>query len=236
MSSVAIVTFSTLLKGSHPYRYVLGEERLRQSLINVGFAGSYFSFKDYKSIDSPSHSEIPYAFKPYAIKKVKDLGYDIVIWIDSAVYPTKKFDHFVKHIEENGHAFFDNIGFAIRDHTSDKCLEYFNMTDEESWKHPMIMACLMGFNFNNETTCKIFKEYYEAANEQAYGGDWINNDLQVSTNPKVKGHRHDQSVMSIILAKKGIKPIHPNSTFFAYYGNPGHEPHAETVCFLSQGF
>ena len=228
---VAVVTFANDVS-----RYEAGEQRLKKSLIEVGYTGDYFHFKNFQSINSPTQHQVPYAFKPYSIKKVKDMGYDIVIWIDSAVYPTKNFDHFIKHIEVTGHAFFDNIGFVIRDHTSDNCLEYFHMSDEESWKHPMIMACLMGFDFRHKITNEIFDDYYVAANEKAYGGDWVNNDLQVSKNSKVRGHRHDQSAMSIILAKRGIKPLHPNSTFFAYYGNPGHEPHADTLCFLSKGF
>ena len=228
---VAVVTFANDVS-----RYEAGEQRLKKSLIEVGYTGDYFHFKNFQSINSPTQHQVPYAFKPYSIKKVKDMGYDIVIWIDSAVYPTKNFDHFIKHIEDTGYAFFDNIGFVIRDHTSDNCLEYFNMSDEESWKHPMIMACLMGFDFRHKITNEIFDDYYVAANEKAYGGDWVNNDLQVSKNSKVRGHRHDQSAMSIILAKRGIKPLHPNSTFFAYYGNPGHEPHADTLCFLSKGF
>lgn len=234
---VAIVTFAnTLPRGHNPYRYIMGEKRLQETIKEVGYKGDYFVFRNFEDIDSPKQDDVPYAFKPYAIKRIKDLGYNIVIWIDSAIYPIKNFNHFIEYIKTNGYIFFDNIGYTIRDHTSDNCLTYFGMSDEESWKHPMIMACLMGFNFDNKITCEIFDEYYNAANKIAYGGDWINNDLQVSKNPNVKGHRHDQSAMSIILAKKGIKPIHPHSTFFAYYGNPGHMPHADTLCFLSAGF
>ena len=115
---VAVVTFANDVS-----RYEAGEQRLKKSLIEVGYTGDYFHFKNFQSINSPTQHQVPYAFKPYSIKKVKDMGYDIVIWIDSAVYPTKNFDHFIKHIEVTGHAFFDNIGFVIRDHTSDNCLE-----------------------------------------------------------------------------------------------------------------
>ncbi len=73
----------------------------------------------------------------------------------------------------------------------------------------MIMACLMGFNFKNHLATKLFNEYFKAT--QTYGnyeGDWTNESNQVSKDNRVKGHRHDQSVMSIILAKEKIKPLH----------------------------
>ena len=80
----------------------------------------------------------------------------------------------------------------------------------------------MAFDFRTELANKIFDEYYKALHRFGnYEGDWSN-------------HRHDQSVMSIILAKKEIKPIHPHSTFFAYDDNPGHQPQAESVCFISK--
>ena len=46
----------------------------------------YFCFTDFSQVGSPSHIEHPYAFKPYSIKKVLDLGYTNILWADSPVY------------------------------------------------------------------------------------------------------------------------------------------------------
>jgi len=212
-------------------RYFNYAERLKDSLKGVDF---HLFTKE--NLQHPSHSEVPYSFKPYAINELKK-NYDIVIWADSCVYSIKSLDKFIDYISINGFAFFDNIGYTIGDYTSDECLNNLGMSRDESFKHPMIMACLMGFNFKNEKANKLFKEYFNATKiKGCYEGDWTNEANQVSQDNRVKGHRHDQSVMSIILAKEKIKPLHPHSTFFAYFGNPGHLPHAESVCLLSQGY
>jgi|688.fasta_scaffold424181_2 hypothetical protein len=212
-------------------RYFKYAERLRDGLTGVDF----YLFTE-NNLDHPNHSEVPYAFKPYAIDKLRK-EYDIVIWADSCVYAIKPIDKFIEYIKINGFAFFDNIGFRIGDYTSDECLNNLGMSRDESFNHPMIMACLMGFNFTNEKAVKLFDAYYQATKiKGCYEGDWSNQFNQVSQDNRVKGHRHDQSVMSVLLAKEKIKPLHPHSTFFAYYGNPGHLPHAQTVCLLSQGF
>jgi len=216
---VAIVTFYDSKE-----RYILAGNRQRKSLEEVGFPmEDYFQFRNYADIESPTHQEVPYAFKPKAIKKVREMGYDIVIWFDSAIYAVKDISEFINHVKEHGQAFFDNIGFTIASYTNDICLKKMRMSRKTAEKHPMIMACLMAFNFTDKKTCKMFDEFYNAAIPEIFGGDWTD-------------HRHDQSAMSIILAKNKVKPLHPNNTFFAYTNHPGHMPHADSLCFLSMGY
>jgi hypothetical protein len=232
-TNTAIVTFY-----DDKERYILAGNRQRESLESIGFPmENYFAFRNYGEFNSPSHNDIPYAFKPYAIQEMRKKGFETIIWMDSAVYAIKQLYEMLYYINLNGFIFFDNLGYTISDYTSDICMNNFDMSREEGFNHPMIMACLMGFNFKNQLSVKLFNEYYQAVNVYGnYEGDWNNNTNQVSKDNRVKGHRHDQSVMSLILAKHNIKPMHPHSTYFAYFGNPGHLPHAESVCLLSQGF
>lgn len=228
----AIVTFA-----NNEERYLKGVKRQEQSLKDIGFDGDYFCFKSFDEIWCPSHEDVPYAFKPYAIDKVRQIGYDIVLWMDSPVYATKDLTGIFKHIEANGYLFFDNIGFTVGDYTSDKCLDLFNITRDKAFKTQMIMACVMGFNFNKNTTISFFNKYKELADiEGYYEGDWKNDNKQVSKDERVKGHRHDQSVASILINQMGLNITHPHSTYFAYFNNPGHMPHAESVCLISHGY
>lgn len=232
-TNVAIVTFF-----DEKEKYKLAGKRQAESLQAINFTmENYFQFRNFEQINSPEHSEIPYAFKPHAINEIRKKGFEIVIWMDSPVYCIKSIDKFIEYININGFIFFDNLGYTIGDYTSDECLNNYSMNRDESFKHQMIMACLMGFNFKNEKATKLFDKYLSATRILGcYEGDWTNESNQVSQDNRVKGHRHDQSVMSILLAKEKIKPLHPHSTFFAYFGNPGHLPHAESVCLLSQGY
>jgi len=156
----------------------------------------YFHFSNFEQIDSPSHSDIPYAFKPYAIKKVKDMGYDIVLWADSPVYPVKKLENIFNILNDKKILLVDNVGWSIASYTNDNCLELLNFSREEAEKTKMVMACFMSFDFTNELTNKLFDEYYYHATTGAYNGEWSN-------------HRHDQSVISILAVKYGVELIHP---------------------------
>jgi hypothetical protein len=216
-------------------RYIMKQKRQEESLKSIGFDGDYFCFHSFDEIESKHHSEVPYQFKPKAIQKVREMGYDVVLWMDSPVYATKPLDNVFYHIINNGILLFDNIGFTIGDFTSDRCLNITNMTREESFMNPMVMACVMGFDFRNQLTNHIFDEYLRLSEvEGAFEGSWHNDRLQLSNDYRVRGHRHDQSVISILAVKYGIRLTHPNSTYFAYFNNAGHLPHANTVCLLSQ--
>jgi hypothetical protein len=179
----------------------------------------YFHFSNFEEINSPSHSEIPYAFKPYAIKKVKDLGYDIVLWADSPVYPVKKITAILNKLKTKGVLFVDNVGWSIASYTNDKCLELLQMDKKKADKSKMVMACFMAFDFRTELANKIFSEYYNHAISGAYNGEWSN-------------HRHDQSVISILAVRYKIRLTHPK-TIICYANEPTHT-WCEHSCLISK--
>lgn len=156
----------------------------------------YFHYSSFEDINSPTHEEHPYAFKPYAIKKVKDLGYSHILWADSPVYPLKKLENTLSILNKNKILLLDNVGWSIASYTNDKCLELLSISKTEAEENKMVMACFMAFDFSNETTNKIFDKYFYHATSGAYKGEWSN-------------HRHDQSVMSILAVKYNINLTHP---------------------------
>lgn len=216
--------------------YIKQMARLGISLSQTGFDGNFKAINDYGHIGAKLHSEVPYQFKPYAIQKAREEYGGLVLWCDSPVYAKKSIQPVFNYIKEHGFMFFDNIGYSVGDYTSDTCLAYFGVSREESFTIPMIMACVMGFDFANTKAGEMFDEYVKLAAEEAtYKGSWSNNNCEVSSDMRVKGHRHDQSVMSLILHKHGIKPIRAQDTFFAYETHRQVMSIAESVCLFSQG-
>lgn len=226
--------------------------RLEDSLRKVGFNDEFHRFKginDYEHINSPHHKNapgaVPYAFKAFSIKKAMEEGARYILWCDSVVYATKSITPVFDHIAREGYLFFDNIGFSIGDYTSDACLAEWNMTREEAFEKKMIMACVMGFDVEHPDAKQFLEQYILAAvDEVSYHhstpdtrkyGDWTNEHLQVSNDLRVKGHRHDQSVASIIIAKMGLKITRAQDTFFAYASHKGIVPISDTVCLWSEG-
>lgn len=214
-TSYAIVTFS------NNERYARQVEIQKESCKKYAPDIPYFHFTSFEEIGCKPHSEYPYAFKPYAIHKVREMGFNNILWLDSPVHFIKDSSNIFKHLKNNKIILFNNIGFSIASYTHDTCLNHFQMSRAEADKLPMVMACAMGFNFTDENIRNVFDTYLGYAHTNAYQGDW-------------KDHRHDQSVISCIAAKKQIKLLKPHQTFIAYDGNPGHMPHAESVCLISK--
>lgn len=214
----AVVSFAD--SGNHGV-YQSKLRRLETSL-KGNFDGDFLGFTDYKQIDSPTHKEIPYAFKPYAIQKAIDLGYESVLWADSPVHAIKSIQPVFEYIEEHGYLMFDNIGHPLGKWTNDKCLEYFDYTREECMDIKMIMACCMGFDFTNEGTKYIFGLYKELAKD-LYPGSW-------------EIHRHDQTVMSFLLEEYAMDIVTAHKTFFIYeaFRSVPQFKIADSVCLVSQ--
>lgn len=209
--------------------------RLEQSL-KGNFSGDFLGFTDYKEICSPTHSQIPYAFKPYSIQKAIDLGYELILWCDSPIYAKQSIEPVFDYIEEHGYVFFDNIGFSLGDYTNDRILNNFNITREQSWKIPMIMACCFGLNMvhidrYHVKAAKVFFDDYK--NVDLYPGEWDNDDLTESKDRRVKGNRHDQSVASAIIHKMGLNIIKGQDTYFTYESHRLVMEIADSVCLYS---
>lgn len=223
--------------------YAKAMMRLELSLKQIGFGGQYEVFKginDYAHIGSPFHKgspdAVPYAFKAYSIKKAIDEGARYVLWCDSVVYATKSIDPVFNHIKENGYLLLDNIGYSIGDYTSDACLEKWEMSRAEAFNSPMIMACVMGFDVQDKVANNFLKWYIDAAADGvSYMGDWTNQNLQVSNDLRVKGHRHDQSIASILAKQLGMTITNAQSTYFAYAEHKGKIPISPSVCLWSEG-
>jgi hypothetical protein len=220
----AVVSFAD---GVGSYRKKL--QRLEQSL-KGNFDGDFVGFTDYAQIGSPKHSEIPYAFKPYAINRAIEMGYELILWADSPIYAKQPIQPVFDHIEQHGYVFFDNIGYSLGDYTNDEILKHFNISRDQSFKIPMIMACCMGFNVTDWLQRSFLTEY---SNTKYYPGDWNNDDLTESMDLRVKGHRHDQSWVSALIFKYHKTILKGQDTFFAYESHRQVMPIADSVCLFS---
>lgn len=206
--------------GAGDYRQKM--KRLEDSL-KGNFDGDFLGFTSYEEIGCEPHKVIPYKFKPYAIKKAIDLGYDLVLWCDSPVVAIKNIQPVFDHIEKHGYAFFDNPGHSLGKWTNQKALDYFGMTREEAMNVKMIMASSMGFNVANAQTCLFLLQYKDLANE-LYPGSWTGPD----------SHRHDQTIASFLIDKMNLTILDGYKSFFIYKHFSQHFTISESVCLVSQ--
>ena len=208
--------------------YPKGAARLQASLRDVGYTGNIQCWINELPPNCRPHSVIPYHFKPMAFRWAVEHGYDIAIWMDSAVYAIRDIQPLIDIIESEGHLLFRN-GWTSGEWCCDDCLEPLGITREQSFTYPHIMACVMGFDLNNTTSLESLSKWLEVA-PKAFQGPWNNNDKTCSQDERVLGSRHDQTAMSIISTDLNMKWTDVNGII--EYGTTAT---SDTTMLLSQG-
>jgi hypothetical protein len=195
-------------------RYILGQQRLRQSLIDNNFNGDFFGYIGEGSVGSPSHLENPYAFKIYAIDKLRVMGYTKILWLDASVYAVKNVQPIFDWIEDKG-IFMEEAGHWAGSWTNDATLEYFGITREQAMKVPMYSAGVSGFDFEKHNSINHFNFWYESMKNGLFKGSWDN-------------HRHDMSCGTLVAHQLGLLRLYSKGGHFLSYIGEGYGTPSET--------
>ena len=195
-------------------------QRLKGLLRQVSPGIDVFVFSHESEFGSPLHRDNPYAFKVYAIEAVRDMGYEVVLWCDSILNPTRPLETIIPEVERVG-VYLAEDGWKTGMFANDKCLDYFGVTRDQAMEITAIWACFMGFDFKNPTTHEFLRRWKKACLEGAFAGRAFNHDGSESADPRCKGHRHDQSCAELISHQMGIPRslpvLHPEKDYAHRY-------------------
>jgi hypothetical protein len=207
-------------------QFQIGQDRLKESLMQNGYQGDVLLFNDYSQIGSKSHLEVPYQFKVYAIEKARQMGYDVVLYCDASIYAIKCVMPVMYYIIEKGNL-MEYCGFSAGQFSTDICLSKFGLTRDDAMNIQLHSAGFTGLNFQNETATKFFDKWLECAKEEiTFRGDWNNNQKQCSLDDRCLGHRHDQTTASIIAHHLEMERRNP---YFMQYQYDGVETKSDTI-------
>jgi hypothetical protein len=211
MNDCAIVSFAKRGRENYPSAF----PRLIASAKDAGYTGDFIvcapempesqihaGVINLPNLPIPSHTDVPYGFKPALVKIARDRGYKKVLWCDSTIFFVRKAEDIFETIAWKGLMLFDNPGCPEAVWTSDDCLAKMGCSPEEANKFNQAMACVMGFDFENPVAAKLFDEW------EAFGNDGVSfQGRSGSSRPEFKAHRHDQSVISYLAHRDGITKI-----------------------------
>jgi hypothetical protein len=194
--------------------YVLKQERLLDALLRDPChpCSSYF-WTNALPPGSPSHEAVPYGFKAYALEQAARLVPNdppTLMWMDSSIYLVKSLEPLWQSIESRGYWFSNNPPWNCGEWTCDSALEPLGITREEAFDIPQVIATCFGLDMRHEIAREFLKEYKRLADTPgAFQGPWTNENGQASKDPRVKGHRHDQTAASVIAYRLGMKLTEP---------------------------
>jgi len=194
-----------------------GQVRLLKSLDDVGFSDTCFAWRSHEELGCPSHQKIPYAFKPCAVEHANSMDYKLVLWCDASVWAIKSLQPVFDHLACHSHLFFNISGTNIGTWTSDACLHGFGLNRDLAISMPMLVGGCFGLNLTTLVAQEFLHQWLEKSKDGfSFPGAWDNKQQQVSQDPRCLGHRHDQSVASIIAHALGMEYTLGTDSYFSY--------------------
>jgi hypothetical protein len=184
MSSAATVVINVSTTA-----YAKGQERLEESIKrSCGDTVKLVFYRNVMPPGSPTHTENPYAFKPYAFIDAVKRGHTKIFWCDaSCVVIRGDLSPMFRH----GY-YLQNDGWKVSQWVNQSCLDYFGLTRAECEKITMFVAGCFTLDMSLEICQKFLAEWKKAADSGAFKGSW-------------KDHRHDMTCGSIIAHRLGMK-------------------------------
>lgn len=148
------------------------------------------------------HEDAPYAFKLEAIKEARALGFQQIIWLDAGAYLVAPLDNLWRRIQEDGYYLVDS-NQLLGDWISDTALKHFGYTRAQIWDSQLMLLGGMpyGFDFTNKQVCAFFDEWYACAKAGLF-----KEQTEKYKDPRVQGHRHDESIAAILANKHDMDP------------------------------
>lgn len=198
-----------------PGWYPLGQDRLAASLRGLGYRGDVLLWRDELPEGCPTHEEAPYAFKYWALEEARQAGYEVAVWCDSSCYFVAWPDALFGAARCRTVWAAALADYYVNEWTSDACLRGLSMTREEAKRVPMVAATCFGVHFGHVDGRELLRDMLAAARGGLFAGSWTNEGHQVSRAPGVQGHRHDQSVLSVVVHRSGI-PADKRNRLFGY--------------------
>lgn len=228
--------------------YVRGQKRLKEMTNGTPF----MAWENCLPPGSPTHRDVPYAFKAFAMKAAAGYGHSLLLWADASVIPNRDLSQVWEKIEREGALIFRNgwtnyewtaesayrdlfriTGVAALEMDGYSALGELSTEEKIAWNRevPHVVATVFGLNLKHHVGNAIFSEYFSLAEgSRAFCGPWWNsNHPEYSDRPgampcgpcDVRGHRHDQTVLSILAWQTGIELTDPPA--FAYRGGESDE-------------
>jgi len=203
--------------------YARGIARQRQQLALHGYRGDILTWEQDYPPGSPSAREAHCAFKPYCFWEAQERGYEIVLWLDSSIAIKRPIDPLLECAGRQGYLFF-RVFHSVGEYCKDDALEPLGITREESFAMPSCRACVMGLDLTHAVSREFLREWKTRAGDGVTfpGPKWSGVrgwPRTASPDPRVKGHRHDQTAASVIAARLGMTAWWSRSEFSHYFDN-----------------
>ncbi len=195
--------------------------RLEESLKRSRFQGDFLVWSDELPAGSPTQLEAPMAFKGFCFNEARQRGYDEILWIDAPIVAIRPLDSLFGLMNRHGYiTFTNNHDQVLGQWCSDEVLARHLLSRDEAMEITEVPTSVIGFDLKTEVgnqflnrwhsiltdglTCRGTQEPINSI-EDYYAITW-NQNGRVSPDPRVRGHRHDQTAAGIVSYQMSLQP------------------------------
>ncbi len=166
-----------------------------------------------------------YCAKPFALASAMRDGADIAILIDAAFYPVRSLRAMIDHIAQNGYYLCDN-GYRVGEWCSDRAMERLGQTRDKVMEMRECSSYCVGLNFTDGRCVELLHRWCGFAGDRlTFPGPHTaphcegRNQGFVSTDPRVRGHRHDQTALAVLANMMGMTNFVARPLYTSYKGH-----------------
>jgi hypothetical protein len=194
--------------------------RLRSSLERTGFDGEFVAWPPgLFPPGCPGQLEVPFAFKPFCIAEAAERGFTSVLWMDASSVAIRSLDPFFEAVDERGYVLFRNGSFRLGAWASDVALDALGVSREDALAIPELDAAAIGLRLDHPVGARFLSDWLRLARDGVvfrgtrdelrswhdYSGLRANKLGRASADPRVRGHRHDQTAAGMIAHRLGME-------------------------------
>lgn len=217
--------------------YSRGIARIRDGLSRAGYRGGFLAWDQRYPAGAPSGGEAFCAFKPFCFAEAQAQGYRFVLWVDAGIRIKGALDPLFELIQRRGYLFFPEQ-HSVGEYCKDDALGPLGITREESFAIPSCWTAVVGLDCESPKAVEFLRQWKERATDGVTfpGPKWSGVHgwpRKASQDPRVKGHRHDQTAASVIAYRLGMNEWESRELFDRflaadpgfvrrYRGEPGH--------------
>lgn len=149
-----------------------------------------------KGVKSFTHAEMPYQFKTAMIQLAREQGYERIIWLDSSMQLKKDLTPLFNYpISVRGITVFENLGHPTWKYLSDDAKKILN-DNGINLDHIKDIPQIWGGAFALDFKAVMARLFFDLLKIFSVNGSFKDGK---SITPGFVAHRHDQSVMSVLL-------------------------------------
>ncbi len=210
-----------------------GQDRLRKSLIDVGYDGDVMFFKN-EQINGFYNPDNVYTTKAAALHEAIQYGYKYILWVDCSFWAIKNPKGVFDKIKKE-HGYFLKSGYNCAQTTNDKAAKLSGYTHDELELLPELWSCMFGFDMTFGPSRILANQFLAYMVQGAAEGDREHNAAECS-DPRFMFSRQDQTALSLAFHTCGWKTLNePGVDMASHTMFDDGTPIGEGIQFLMRG-